>query len=115
MCFDTLNRILRLRTNLNYFENRVISLITRQWAAWKLYFMEREREQFITESGNEGRDIRDNRYVKQFKCCIQEIKRECQEQLTQESVELKLLENIKIHREESLSNLICYYGLWQSA
>ena len=93
MCFDTLDRILRLRTNPTILKT----------------------ESFITESGNEGRDIRDNRYVKQFKCCIQEIKRECQEQLTQESVELKLLENIKIHREESLSNLICYYGLWQSA
>lgn len=102
---------MRYRPNANILTNESFIIYSHNRTRdWLEKLGKDEREQLLTESRKEGRDIR-----QQFKNRIKEIKLKRQEQLALKRAELERLKKVKLQRDESLTNLICFYGLWQSA
>lgn len=108
--FGQLDQLIRYRPNATILVNESFIIYShKKTRNWLETLTKEEREQLVTEPRKEGRDIR-----QQFKCRIKEIKLKCQEQLAHKRAELKRLEKVRLQRDESLTNLTCYYGLWQS-
>lgn len=98
---------MRYRPNANILTNESFIIYSHNRTRdWLEKLGKDEREQLLTESRKEGRDIR-----QQFKNRIKEIKLKRQEQLALKRAELERLKKVKLQRDESLTNLICFYGL----
>ena len=71
---------------------------------------ESERNSLISECQKEGKQIR-----RQFKVRLQDTKAKRLEAQERGRLQLVQIEKKRIQNAENFTNLVCFYGLWQSA
>lgn len=107
--FGQLDQLMPYRPNATILTNESFIMYSHNTTrSWLDSLSAEEQNKLLTDSKKEGRAIR-----LPFQQRILEIKMKRQEQLKKQE-ELERLERVRVQKNESLTNLICYYGLWQS-
>lgn len=104
--FGQLDQLMPYRPNATILTNESFIMYSHNTTrSWLDSLSAEEQNKLLTDSKKEGRAIR-----LPFQQRILEIKMKRQEQLKKQE-ELERLERVRVQKNESLTNLICYYGL----
>ncbi|XP_076075718.1 uncharacterized protein LOC143046441 [Mytilus galloprovincialis] len=108
--FGQLDQLLRYRPNATVLTNESFIMYshnkTRHWLA---SLDEIEKKKLITESMKEGKEQR-----QLFRSRLADIQIQRIEVQKQKQQQLQELERKRIQKAEDMTNMVCYYGLWQN-